>query len=162
MEPYMNLFEFTARMWRGAANMIALQEEVFGEQIEFTGAELADIIAFLHDENEQHKFSEADIPPQIMPMMSHMHGETGGGAQLAEPGGVRVEQFHGALQMRIERLAGQEQPHDLRGAFDDRVDSGVAHHALHGIGRLTTGPQRQRALVASPGPELHGLVDDAP
>ena len=80
MEPYMNLFEFAARMWRGAANMIALQEEVFGEQIEFTGAELADIIAFLHDENEQHKFSEADIPPDIMPMMRHMHGEEGGGA----------------------------------------------------------------------------------
>ena len=80
MEPYMNLFEFAARMWRGAANMIALQEEVFGEQIEFTGAELADIIAFLHDENEQHKFSEADIPPDIMSMMNHMHGEEGGGA----------------------------------------------------------------------------------
>ena len=80
MAPYMNLFEFAARMWRGAASMIAMQEEIFGEQIEFSGEELADIIAFLHDETEQHKFSEADIPPQIMPMMSHMHGETGGGA----------------------------------------------------------------------------------
>ena len=80
MEPYMNPFEFAARMWRGAAMMIALQEEALGFQIEFTGDELADIIAFVHDDEEQHKFSEADIPPDIMPMMGHMHGEPGGGA----------------------------------------------------------------------------------
>ncbi len=79
MQPYMNPFDFAARMWRGAATMIAMQEEAFGEQIEFTGAELADIIAFLHDEIEQHRFTENDIPPEIMPMMSHMHGEAGGG-----------------------------------------------------------------------------------
>ena len=66
-------------MWRGAATMIALQEETFGEVIEFTGEELADIIAFVHDDEEQHRFSEADIPPEIMPMMHHMHGDEGGG-----------------------------------------------------------------------------------
>ena len=80
MEPYMNPFEFAARMWRGAATMIALQEEALGFQIEFTGDELADITAFVHDDEEQHKFSEADIPPDIMPMMGHMHGEPGSGA----------------------------------------------------------------------------------
>ena len=84
MEPFMNLFDFAARMWRGAASMIVMQEEVFGEQIEFTGEELADIIAFLHDDGEQHKFSEADIPPEIMPMMSHMHEDSGGAAEHAE------------------------------------------------------------------------------
>jgi cytochrome c len=80
MQPYMNLFDFAARMWRGAATMIAMQEEAFGEQINFSGEELANIIAFLHDESEQHKFTEADIPPEIMPLMNHMHDETGGGA----------------------------------------------------------------------------------
>ncbi|MEE8274308.1 MAG: cytochrome c [Alphaproteobacteria bacterium] len=80
MQPYMNPFDFAARMWRGAAAMIVLQEEAMGGQIEFTGDELADIIAFVHDEEEQHKFSEADIPPEIMPMMDHIHGEPGGGA----------------------------------------------------------------------------------
>ena len=80
MQPYMNLFDFAARMWRGAATMIALQEEIFGEQVEFTGKELADIIAFLHDEDEQHKFSEAYIPPEVMPMMNHIHGEPGSSA----------------------------------------------------------------------------------
>jgi cytochrome c len=84
MQPYMNLFDFAARMWRGAATMIVMQEEVFGEQIEFTGEELADIIAFLHDDGEQHKFSEADIPPEIMLVMSHMHKDSGGAAEHAE------------------------------------------------------------------------------
>ena len=80
MQLFMNPFEFAAMMWKGAATMIVLQEEALGEQINFTGEELGDIIAFAHDEEEQHKFSEADIPPEIMPMMSHMHGEPGGGA----------------------------------------------------------------------------------
>ena len=80
MQPMMNPFEFAAKMWRGAAAMIAVQEEAMGGQILFTGEELADIIAFVHDHDEQHKFSEADIPPEIMPMMSHMHGDVGSGA----------------------------------------------------------------------------------
>ena len=80
MQPMMNPFEFAAKMWRMAPAMIAAQEEVLGEQIEFTGDELADIIAFVHHDAEQHKFSEADIPPEIMPMMHHQHSEAGGGA----------------------------------------------------------------------------------
>ncbi|MFQ5983973.1 MAG: c-type cytochrome [Alphaproteobacteria bacterium] len=78
MGPMMNPFEFAAKMWRGAAAMIVLQEEAMGVQILFTGDELADIIAFAHDDEEQHKFSEADIPPQIMPLIHHTHGEPGG------------------------------------------------------------------------------------
>jgi hypothetical protein len=80
MQLFMNPYEFVAKMWRGAATMIALQEESMGGQVTFTGEELADITAFAHDEEEQHKFSEADIPPEIMSMMGHMHGEPGGGA----------------------------------------------------------------------------------
>ena len=80
MQPMMNPFEFAAKMWRMAPAMIAAQEEVLGEQIEFTGQELADIIAFVHDDAEQHRFSESDIPPEVMPMMHHMHGGEGGGA----------------------------------------------------------------------------------
>ncbi len=80
MQLFMNPYEVVARMWRGAATMIALQEEMMGERIDFTGEELADITAFAHDEEEQHKFSEADIPPEIMAMMDHLHGGPGGGA----------------------------------------------------------------------------------
>jgi len=68
----MNPFEFTAKMWRGAEAMIYVQREELGEQIEFTGDELADIIAFVHHAEEQKKFSEADIPPRIEELMHHM------------------------------------------------------------------------------------------
>jgi mono/diheme cytochrome c family protein len=73
----MNPFEFTAKMWRGAEAMITMQREELGEQIEFTGDELADIIAFAHHPEEQKKFSETDIPPRIMDLMHHMdEGQT--------------------------------------------------------------------------------------
>lgn len=32
-----------------------------GEQMYFTGDPLADIIAFLHNDEAQHRFSEADV-----------------------------------------------------------------------------------------------------
>jgi hypothetical protein len=49
-------------MWRGAEPMVMMQQSLFGEQLDFTGQELADIIAFAHDPDEQRKFSEADAP----------------------------------------------------------------------------------------------------
>lgn len=75
MVPRMNPFEFAAKMWRGAEPMIYLQREELGEQIEFTGDELSDIVAFIHDAAEQKKFSETDIPPQIKGLMHHMDEE---------------------------------------------------------------------------------------
>ncbi len=83
-----------------------MQEETFGEQIEFSGEDLADIIAFLHDETEQHKFSEADIPPQVMPMMNHIHGETGGGAEAH----------------------GEELGHGMKSGDEHHDDEGSEHH----------------------------------
>lgn len=77
----MNPFDFTAKMWRMAPAMIAAQEEALGEQILFTGAEIADIIAFVHDEAEQHKFTDSDLTPAARGMMGHGHGEPGGGVQ---------------------------------------------------------------------------------
>ena len=53
-------------------------------QIEFSGQELADIIAFVHDDEEQHKFTEADIPPEIMALMGHEHAAPGGAAEHRE------------------------------------------------------------------------------
>ena len=96
MQPYMNPFEFAARMWRGAATMIVLQEEALGYQIELTGQELADIIAFVHDHDEQHSFSEADIPPQIEKLIDHEHKHTGGGAAAhkRELGHTQPEDAH--------------------------------------------------------------------
>jgi cytochrome c len=69
MTPMMNPFDFTAQMWRGAEAMIEMQREELGAQVEFTGQELADIIAFTHDADEQKKFSDVDIPPEIRKLM---------------------------------------------------------------------------------------------
>lgn len=72
----MNPFEFAARMWRGAEAMVALQREELGAPVELTGEELADIIAFVHDADEQARFSHHDVPKKIDNMMHHM-GEGG-------------------------------------------------------------------------------------
>lgn len=78
----MNPFDFAAKMWRMAPAMIYAQEEGLGEQIQFTGDELADIIAFVHDDREQHALSDADITPEIRKLMDHSHGEPGGGVSM--------------------------------------------------------------------------------
>jgi len=70
----MSPFEFAARMWRGAGAMIMMQEEELGAQIELTGQDLADIIAFVHDEGEQKHFTDADIPENIRALMIEDEG----------------------------------------------------------------------------------------
>lgn len=62
----MNAFEFAAPMWRGAPAMIAMQEAQFGEVIELNGKDLADIIAFAHDEGEQRKLTRAQVPDRYL------------------------------------------------------------------------------------------------
>lgn len=72
MDLPMNPFEFAARMWRGAGAMVALQQDELGGQIELDGPELAAIIAFVHDAEEQARFTQADIPEPIAEMMHEM------------------------------------------------------------------------------------------
>ena len=79
MRPMMNPFEFAAKMWAMAPAMIYAQEEALGEQILFTGDELADIIAFVHNDEAQHDFGEVEITPEARKMMHHAHGAPGGG-----------------------------------------------------------------------------------
>lgn len=74
MDRAMSPFDFAAKMWRMAPAMIYAQEEALGEQILFSGEEIADIIAFVHDDDQQHRFSEALITPRIGKMMNHTHG----------------------------------------------------------------------------------------
>jgi len=65
--------------------MIEAQEEAFGEQVQFDGDELSAIIAFLHDDAEQHKFTEASLSPEILELIDHPHaGETGEEAHAEE------------------------------------------------------------------------------
>ena len=61
----MDPFIFFARMWRGAQPMIALQEQRLGYQIGLDGGELADIMAFIYDPEEQAKFTPESFTPPI-------------------------------------------------------------------------------------------------
>lgn len=58
----MNAFEFAARMWRGAQAMTAMQQEEFGEVVDLSGQELADLVAFAHDADEQRKLALTQVP----------------------------------------------------------------------------------------------------
>ncbi|MBI2717669.1 MAG: c-type cytochrome [Rhizobiales bacterium] len=69
MPKQMNPFDFAAGMWRSAMIMAPLQRKELGEQTQLTGQELADIIAFVHSADEQRKFSEDNIPPEIKQLM---------------------------------------------------------------------------------------------
>ena len=81
MQPMMNPFDFAAKMWAMAPAMIYAQEEALGGQILFTGDELADIVAFVHNDEAQHDFGEADLTPEARKMMRHEHGAPGGGPE---------------------------------------------------------------------------------
>ena len=71
---FVSPFDFAAKMWNHAPAMIAAQEGAFGDQITFTGSELADIIAFVHDGEAQHAFSEKNLTAKARKMMHHDHG----------------------------------------------------------------------------------------
>lgn len=58
-------FEFFARMWRGAPQMLALQQADLGYQIDFSGQDIADIFAFVQNREIQEGFTEEDLPGHI-------------------------------------------------------------------------------------------------
>lgn len=61
----MNAFEFAARMWRGAQAMTALQQELLGQVISLDGQDLADLVAFAHDADEQARLTKDQIPERF-------------------------------------------------------------------------------------------------
>jgi cytochrome c551/c552 len=60
----MNAFEFAARMWRGAPAMAQMQQDLLGQVIDLNGQDLADLVAFAHDEAEQRELTAEQIPAQ--------------------------------------------------------------------------------------------------
>jgi len=80
MAPVMNPFDFFAKMWHGAEGMIAMQKGEIGEQIQFSGQDLADIVAFAHNKDVQQTFTEDDIPENIKKLMEE--GESEGGMKM--------------------------------------------------------------------------------
>lgn len=67
--PGLDVFEFAARMWRGAPTMIVLQEMELGYRIDLTGQELADLARFIHDAEAQRSFQDSDVPELIRDWM---------------------------------------------------------------------------------------------
>ena len=67
----MNAFDFAARMWRGAPVMAEMQQDLLGEMISLTGQDLADIVAFAHDEAEQAELSSNQIPDRYKDLIAH-------------------------------------------------------------------------------------------
>ncbi len=86
-EKLVNPFSFAAKMWDHAPGMIAAQEDELGGQLVFTGTELADITAFVHDSDARRNFSKKDLTPRIMKMMSKMEAgdDDEGGDKKDEP-----------------------------------------------------------------------------
>jgi len=62
MPTTMNAFDFAARMWKGAAAMVAMQQEELGDIIKLTGQDLADLVAFVHDRKLQKTVSLDQVP----------------------------------------------------------------------------------------------------
>jgi cytochrome c551/c552 len=71
-EKLVNPFSFAAKMWDHAPGMIAAQEDELGGQLHFTGTQLADLTAFIHDADARRNFSKKDLTPRIRKMMSKM------------------------------------------------------------------------------------------
>ena len=67
-----------------APYMIAAQEEAIGEQVQITGNELSAIVALLHDDAEQHEFTEDSLSGEVLEMMDHDHGGVPGEEAHAE------------------------------------------------------------------------------
>lgn len=65
---YIDILDFSARMWRGAFAMIELQGMELGYQLEFTGDELGNIIGFLYSETATSRFNEDNVPDLIKDM----------------------------------------------------------------------------------------------
>ncbi len=71
-EKLVNPFAFAAKMWDHAPGMIAAQEDELGDQLIFTGEELADITAFIHDAHAQRDFERKDLTPRIKKIIAKM------------------------------------------------------------------------------------------
>lgn len=64
MEP-IDPVEFAARMWRGAAAMVELQNLELGYVIDMSADDIVNLAAFTADSDEQKKLKATDIPQEM-------------------------------------------------------------------------------------------------
>jgi len=140
MEPFMNLFDLTAKMWTMAPVMIPAQENELGDQIQLKGDELANIIAFLHDDVEQANLTLESLSHDQREKMEEMAGVHDGGGESesengegADPASVVSESPHqptGASTTRLlmPQLSGE------RGRLLFVSKGCVTCHSINGVG----------------------------
>ncbi|HBK90712.1 MAG TPA: hypothetical protein DDZ68_03465 [Parvularcula sp.] len=69
--------EFAARMWRGAPAMVEFQSLELGYVIDLTGADIANLSAFVASRAEQEKLLESSIPePMRNSLLDERYWET--------------------------------------------------------------------------------------
>ena len=91
--------------------------------------------------------------------------EAGGPHRGPGLGGQRdagLDDVAGHGEVLVDRLAGDEQLHDLARALEDAVDPHVPQHLLGRHRPLAARRQRLGGLVAAAAADLHHLVDDQP
>lgn len=93
MKPLMSPFDFFAKMWNHSQPMVAMQDSELGGQITFTGQEIADIVAFVHDADVQKSFSEKDIPPKIKAHLDEDGGSGDAGGMMNGQGAMGGRSF---------------------------------------------------------------------
>jgi mono/diheme cytochrome c family protein len=109
MEPFMGLFDLTAKMWTMAPVMIPAQEDELGDQIQLDGDELANLVAFLHDDVEQANLTLESLSHDQREMMEEMAGvHDGGGEEETSDEG------------QVQDADASDSPHDAPGATEDR------------------------------------------
>ena len=84
----------------------------------------------------------------------------GRGRGLLPQIGFGVGEITGGGQVGVDRLTGDEQPHDLTGSFEDAVDPQVPRGLLDRHRALPAGGQGLRGLVAAAAADLQQLIDD--
>ncbi len=85
-----------------------------------------------------------------------------GAAGLVRQGLVGIDDVAGHRQVGVDRLPGDDQPHDLAGALEDPVDAHVAQRLFGGERALAPGGQRVGGLIAAAAADLHQVVDQPP
>ncbi|WP_051882142.1 hypothetical protein [Parvularcula oceani] len=70
-EPPADAVDFAARMWRGAPQMVELQQALFGYQVDIQADDLRHIAAFARSPEAQATISEDLVPDLLKPMLLH-------------------------------------------------------------------------------------------